>query len=38
LAINQCHKVVVASDESEIEGVMELQRRGERNGVDVKDH
>ena len=36
LAINQCHKVVVASDESEIEGVRELQRRGERNGVDVR--
>ena len=36
LAINECHKVVVASDESEIEGVMELQRRGERNGVEVK--
>lgn len=35
-AINQCHKVVVASDESEIEGVRELQRRGERNGVDVR--
>ncbi len=36
LAINQCHKVVVASDEGEIEGVQELQRRGERNGVDVR--
>lgn len=36
LAINQCHKVVVASDENEIEGVQELQRRGERNGVDVR--
>lgn len=36
LAINQCHKVVVASDESEIEGVRELQRRGEHNGVDVR--
>ena len=36
LAINQCHKVVVASDESEVEGVRELQRRGERNGVDVR--
>jgi (S)-2-hydroxyglutarate dehydrogenase len=36
LAINECHKVVVASDESEIEGVRELQRRGERNGVDVR--
>ena len=36
LAINECHKVVVASDENEIEGVRELQRRGERNGVDVR--
>ncbi len=36
LAINECHKVVVASDESEIEGVLELQRRGERNGVNVR--
>lgn len=36
LAINECHKVVVASDESEIEGVRELQRRGENNGVDVR--
>jgi len=35
LAINECHKVVVASDESEIEGIRELQRRGERNGVEV---
>lgn len=36
LAINRCHKVVVASDLNEIEGVQELQRRGERNGVDVR--
>ena len=36
LAINRCHKVVVASDESEIEGVRELMRRGEKNGVDVR--
>lgn len=36
LAINECAKVVVASDESEIEGIRELQRRGERNGVDVR--
>lgn len=36
LAINECRKVVVASDESEIEGVRELQRRGERNGVEVR--
>ena len=36
LAINECHKVVVASDLNEIEGVQELQRRGEKNGVDVR--
>lgn len=36
LAINECHKVVVASDEHEIEGIRELQRRGERNGVEVR--
>lgn len=36
LAINECHKVVVASDEREIDGVRELQRRGERNGVEVR--
>ncbi|QOX79528.1 L-2-hydroxyglutarate oxidase [Trichlorobacter lovleyi] len=36
LAINRCHKVVVASDLNEIEGVQELQRRGEKNGVDVR--
>ncbi len=36
LAINECHKVVVASDESEVDGVRELQRRGERNGVEVR--
>jgi len=36
LAINECHKVVVASNEGEIEGVRELQRRGERNGVAVQ--
>jgi len=36
LAINECHKVVVASEESEIDGVRELQRRGEKNGVDVR--
>lgn len=33
LPINRCGKVVVASDESEIAGVEELKRRGDRNGV-----
>ena len=28
--------MVVASDESEIEGIYELKRRGDRNGVDVR--
>lgn len=36
LAINRCGKVVVASHESEIEGIHELKRRGDRNGVDVR--
>jgi len=36
LAINRCGKVVVASSESEIEGIYELKRRGDRNGVDVR--
>lgn len=36
LAINRCGKVVVASNESEIEGIYELKRRGDRNGVDVR--
>ena len=36
LAINECHKVVVASGEAEIAGVQELYHRGMRNGVDVQ--
>jgi L-2-hydroxyglutarate oxidase len=36
LPINRCGKVVVATDESEIAGIHELKRRGERNGVDLK--
>jgi L-2-hydroxyglutarate oxidase len=36
LAINRCGKVVVASTESEIDGIYELKRRGDRNGVDVR--
>ena len=36
LPINCCGKVVVASSEAEIEGIDELKRRGERNGVDLR--
>jgi L-2-hydroxyglutarate oxidase LhgO len=36
LRINECQKVVVAKDESEVESIYELDRRGKRNGVEVK--
>ncbi|MEI6681048.1 MAG: L-2-hydroxyglutarate oxidase [Bacteroidota bacterium] len=36
LKLNECQKVVVAKDESELEPLYELDRRGKRNGVDVK--
>jgi len=36
LPINRCGKVVVATSEAEIEGIHELKRRGERNGVDLE--
>jgi len=36
LKLNECKKVVVAKDESELEPLYELDRRGKRNGVDVK--
>ncbi len=36
LKLNECEKVVVAKDESELEPLYELDRRGKRNGVDVK--
>jgi L-2-hydroxyglutarate oxidase LhgO len=36
LKMNECQKVVVAKDESELEPLYELDRRGKRNGVDVK--
>jgi (S)-2-hydroxyglutarate dehydrogenase len=36
LRINECQKVVVAKDESELEPLHELERRGKKNGVDVK--
>lgn len=36
LRLNENQKVVVAKDESELEPLYELDRRGKRNGVDVK--
>jgi L-2-hydroxyglutarate oxidase LhgO len=36
LKLNECEKVVVAKDESELEPLYELDRRGKRNGVDVR--
>lgn len=36
LKINECKKIVVAKDDSELESLFELERRGIRNGVDVK--
>ena len=35
LPINRCGKVVVASTEQEVEGILELKRRGDRNGVEL---
>jgi (S)-2-hydroxyglutarate dehydrogenase len=35
LKLNECKKVVVAKDESELEPLYELDRRGKKNGVDV---
>ena len=35
LPMNRCGKVVVARNESEIEGILELKKRGDKNGVDV---
>lgn len=35
LKLNECRKVVVARDESELEALFELDRRGKRNGVNV---
>ncbi|MEI6696518.1 MAG: L-2-hydroxyglutarate oxidase [Bacteroidota bacterium] len=34
--VNECHKVVVANDETELEALYELERRGIKNGVDIK--
>ncbi|MCX5786402.1 MAG: L-2-hydroxyglutarate oxidase [Elusimicrobia bacterium] len=36
LRLNECGKVVVASDEAELSGLYELQKRGAANGVDVR--
>jgi (S)-2-hydroxyglutarate dehydrogenase len=36
LKLNENHKVVVAKNESELEPLHELERRGIKNGVDVK--
>jgi L-2-hydroxyglutarate oxidase LhgO len=36
LKINECKKVVVAKDESELPSLFELDKRGKANGVDVK--
>ena len=35
LKLNECQKVVVAKNESEVAGIYELEKRGKRNGVDV---
>lgn len=35
LSINECQKVVVALDESELSGLEELKRRGDANGVEL---
>jgi L-2-hydroxyglutarate oxidase LhgO len=34
--VNNCEKVVVAGDEVELASLYELERRGKRNGVDIK--
>lgn len=36
LRINRCGKLVVAADETEVEGLRELKRRGDRNGVELR--
>lgn len=35
IPLHECGKLVVASEESEVEGLKELKRRGDVNGVDV---
>ncbi|MBU2574420.1 MAG: FAD-dependent oxidoreductase, partial [Elusimicrobia bacterium] len=36
LALNECGKVVVACDETELGALCELEKRGKANGVDVR--
>ena len=36
LAINRCHKLVVATSEEQQQGIHELKRRGDHNGVAVQ--
>ncbi|HBX52118.1 MAG TPA: L-2-hydroxyglutarate oxidase [Bacteroidales bacterium] len=36
LRLNECQKVVVACNDNEVEGIFELEKRGLKNGVDVK--
>ncbi|MBI4352247.1 MAG: L-2-hydroxyglutarate oxidase [Elusimicrobia bacterium] len=36
LALNECGKVVVACDETELKALYELEKRGRTNGVDVR--
>ncbi|GAN31942.1 MAG: L-2-hydroxyglutarate oxidase [Candidatus Brocadia sp. AMX2] len=36
LTINRCGKIVVAKDEAELEGIFELKRRGDKNGVELE--
>ncbi|MFC0213241.1 L-2-hydroxyglutarate oxidase [Paenibacillus chartarius] len=35
IRINYCGKVIVATDEQELQGLEELKRRGDRNGVEL---
>ena len=35
LTINRCGKIVVAKDAEELEGIFELKRRGDKNGVSL---
>jgi L-2-hydroxyglutarate oxidase LhgO len=36
ISINECQKVVVALNENELEGLEELKRRGDKNGVELQ--
>ncbi|MFD1040629.1 L-2-hydroxyglutarate oxidase [Virgibacillus byunsanensis] len=36
LKINKCGKIVVATDENELQGLKELKNRAEKNGVELK--